>query len=466
VRRIGPRLRRRNRGGQRLRAARRWCPLTTSASARTRRPRTVIVDNPADDAAITAHLTAAGGLAAGRAVIRPTPGAAGVGALGLDLLAAAGISAESARQEHVTGLCWEYARAWLTGHQVTDLLADRAHRLTAAQLEALGGLAAALRASLWLVWGSTSDPAAAITTLRQAAGREVERISLWDFHGQLRPAPPGTAASAGAGAWPVLPEADFITFLAACRRHLAPPEFAAVAGVYYDAADITDLWIELRRDVPGRSMARFAAVLTGWLRDDMLGPAPCPPAAMVRLRAVQAALFTRGVLLRWDAAALGPGPARRLPGDLAPARAAMLSACCDTGTAAAAALCLHLNHGTTHLGQLAISDIAPAGTVSRWLSSPTASWCGCRPARGPSSPRTWPTGSARAPPPPIRSSSTPAAPTTAARNASCATPSPAPVRPSDTRRHGCTATTADMEPTSASPPASRDGWPGEGCHCT
>lgn len=72
-------------------------------------------------------------------------------------------------------------------------------------------------------------------------------------------------------------------------------------------------------------MARFTAVLTGWLRDDMLGPAPCPAAALVRLRAVQAALFTRGVLLRWDAAALGPGPAGRLNGDLTPGRAAMLA---------------------------------------------------------------------------------------------------------------------------------------------
>jgi hypothetical protein len=186
----------------------------TSTSTRTRRPRTVVVDNPADDAAITAHLTAVAGLAAGRAIIRPTPGAVSVGELGLDVLVAAGVSAESARQQHVTGLCWEYGRAWLAGYQVTDIITDRAHRLTAAQLEALGGLAADLGASLWLVWASTSDPATAITTLRRRTGREVERISVWDFHGQLRPAEPDTARAV-AGPWPTLPEADFITFLAA-----------------------------------------------------------------------------------------------------------------------------------------------------------------------------------------------------------------------------------------------------------
>jgi hypothetical protein len=133
--------------------------------------------------------------------------------------------------------------------------------------------------------------------------------------------------------------------------------------MYYDTADTADWWIELRQDLAGQSMTRFAAALTGWLRDDMLGPAPGPPSALVILRAIQAALFTRGVLLRWDAAALGPGPARRLPGDLTLDRVAMLAACCDTSTAAAAVLCLHLNHGTSHLGQLTIGDMTPDGSA-------------------------------------------------------------------------------------------------------
>ena len=115
------------------------------------RQRTVIVDNPADDAAITAHLASTGGLADGRAVIRSTPGATDLGTLGLDLLVAAGKSPQSAQQEQVTGLGWEYAKAWLAGHRVTDLLADRAPRLSTAQLTALGVLAAELGASLWLM---------------------------------------------------------------------------------------------------------------------------------------------------------------------------------------------------------------------------------------------------------------------------------------------------------------------------
>ncbi len=336
------------------------------------RPRTVIVENPSDHASITRHLAATGGLAAGRAIIRPTPGAADLCTLGLDVLVAAGISTEAAQKEHLRGVCWEYARAWLTGHRVTDLLADRAHRLTAAQLTALGGLAADLGASLWLLWGSSADPAPAIAELRNVVGREVERIGMWDLCGQLEPVERKPVGLPEADGWPPLPEADFITFLAACRRHLAAPDFAAVASAYYDAADMTDLWTELRRDLPARSMACFTAVLTSWLRDDMLGPAPCAAVALVRLRAVQAALLTRGILLRWDATALGPDPAARLTGDLTPGRATMLAmACGQTGMAAATALCLHLNHRATHLGHLAISDIAPDGSAltldpARW----------------------------------------------------------------------------------------------------
>jgi hypothetical protein len=195
------------------------------------------------------------------------------------------------------------------------------------------------------------------------------------------------------------------------------------------------------------------------------------------------------VLLRWDAAALGPDPARRLPGDLTPTRAAMLAACCDTGTAAAAALCLHLNHGTTHLGQLAISDIAPDGSALL-RDRPRQPGTFARPQAGtgrdsialaeladgelvriPACARpviaahlAYRLGQGAAVGDPFFIH--PRSPAAAAQNASCATPSPGHARPSDTPRRGSTATTAGTEPTSASPPASRDGWPSGGCRCT
>jgi len=68
--------------------------------------------------------------------------------------------------------------------------------------------------------------------------------------------------------------------------------------------------------------------------------------------------------MRWNAAALGPEPARRLPGDLTHDKAIVLgAACCRTDAAAATALCLHLNLGTAHFEDLNISDVAPDGSA-------------------------------------------------------------------------------------------------------
>jgi hypothetical protein len=57
-----------------------------------------------------------------------------------------------------------------------------------------------------------------------------------------------------------------------------------------------------------------------------LAAATSPADALITLRATQAALFVRGMLLRWNTAALGPEPARRLLGELTTGRAAALSA--------------------------------------------------------------------------------------------------------------------------------------------
>ncbi len=90
-------------------------------------------------------------------------------------------------------------------------------------------------------------------------------------------------------------------FLAACRRYLPRREFAQVARLYYDTAEATDAWLDTygapRGPGDGQITVGFEVALTGWLRDSAIGPAPCGPAALVRLRAVQAALFVRAIVL-------------------------------------------------------------------------------------------------------------------------------------------------------------------------
>jgi hypothetical protein len=352
--------------------------------------------------------------------------------------------AVQAALEQVTKLSWEYGQAWLAGFGVTDLIVDRAHLLTCEQANAAAAAAGQAGATLWLLWGAGIDPysPACDGPPHLVAGTRTPVISLWDFY-QLLPAAPLSAAAAEpaqAGSWPPLPAADFTTFLAACRRYLPRREFTQVARLYYDTAEATDAWLDTygppRDPRDGQITAGFEAALTGWLRDSAIGPAPCGPAALVRLRAVQAALFVRAIALTWQPGPLGPQPASRLPGNLTPQVAGALQTAVRT---AATALSLHLNQGPAFFGVLQLGDVAPDGSAIRVpadrarppgpasYQSPAAFTAGCArrnsgagassrqpsPSASPAvparcSPRTWPAGAPAAPPAATPTSCTPA----------------------------------------------------------
>lgn len=102
--------------------------------------------------------------------------------------------------------------------------------------------------------------------------------------------------------------------------------------------------------------------MVGWLRDEQLGPATDPATALTTLRGTQAALFLRGILLRWESAALGSDPARRLAGDLTPVVARALTAMGRTDHAAEAALSLHLNEPPRYFGCFCCGDLLEDGS--------------------------------------------------------------------------------------------------------
>lgn len=85
----------------------------------------------------------------------------------------------------------------------------------------------------------------------------------------------------------------------------------------------------------------------------------------MRLRAVQAALFVRAIVLSWQPGPLGPQPATRLPGNLTSQIAGALQTAVRTDAAAATALSLHLNQGPAFFGLLQLSDVAPDGSAIR-----------------------------------------------------------------------------------------------------
>lgn len=243
---------------------------------------------------------------------------------------------------------------------------------------------------MWLIWAGP-DPAAQVAELltqiqdeiqRRYHGPALERITVSEFCVRLpaRPAQPRDAIDDLSGqaqptqptglTLPPLPAADFTTFLAQARRLLPSADFGRVADTYHQIADQADTWIENHGYLvePGEEYpVRLAGAVAGWLRDEVLGPAPNPQVALVALRAVQAALFIEGFLLSWDAQALGPDPACALPATLTPAIAGALATMCRTDAAAATALSLHLNHGPAHFDLIRCADVAPDGSVIRNL---------------------------------------------------------------------------------------------------
>jgi hypothetical protein len=319
-----------------------------------RRP-VFLVTNAGDEAGTGAYLAALGGPDQHRAVVRPTPGERDVAVLGADVLVALGKNPQVLGAERIGAEAWNLARAWTIGLGVRDLVVDRVHLLTPEQIVALLDLAAG-QATVWLIYGGIDhrDTAEHLEFL----GHPVEHLPWPQLPTGLRPA--RAPQDQTTLPWPVLPAADFTTFLAACHRHLPRSEFERVATVYESAAQRADVWAGVHR---GSGPTQLTAGLGRWLRDEQLPPTLAPAEALVTLRATQAALFVHGMLLRWNTAALGPEPAGRLPGDLTTGRTAALSAFARTDHTAAAALSLHLNLGPIGFGCWRCGDVSPDGAT-------------------------------------------------------------------------------------------------------
>lgn len=392
-------------------------------------PQVLLVRNDADTADTVRHLAALGGPAQRRAVLRPTPGTADRAVLGLDLLVALGKNPEMLRQERkLTSELWPLAEAWLTALDIGDVVLDRAHTLPDDMVLDLTALIGRCRQTrLWLLWSSEHDPSSLHTRLT-AAGHPPVTVpavdlpqllpavvpdpAVWPRARAPRPRPRGlTSAQRRQWAiperppptepvWPQLPAADFTTFRAACARLLARREFERVDALYQSTAARVDEWLtEQRRHLTPETPAsdlRYAADLlyevtplhlddigehlVHLLREQLAGTRPAAE-ALIRLRAIQAALFTSGILLRWDTQELGVDPAARLRGDLTPQVSAGLMTMARTDHAALTALALHLNQGPHYFTCWTLTGLTEDGAVlhaparhqhhpPKWMSYP------------------------------------------------------------------------------------------------
>ncbi|ALO08237.1 hypothetical protein AQF52_2642 [Streptomyces venezuelae] len=351
----------------------------------------VVIDGN-DDPGLSRRLAALE--AAERIVVRPNP-VRSPNDLVWDILAGAGKNPAAVRTCRLSiADAWKAATAWITAAHVTDILVERAHRLSSREALQLAELADRADADLWLIWSGGGDPARmcnAIESLgrserkgaarghipfgaphrpvRAMGGDTFERVLPLPAPALSLPLHPDEHADPDAD-WPALPTVDFPLFLASCRRRLAGDTFEQIHHAYRTEAQATDAFVRRHRNdlAEGRTGNAFKLALNAYLRDERLGPATGGRLALIRLRAIQASLLTRGILLRWQSTAFGPAAADKLTTWLTPGICRALRATVSTHAAAATVLSLHLAAAPDRFSHLLCRNIDEAG---RYLYLPT-----------------------------------------------------------------------------------------------
>lgn len=227
---------------------------------------------------------------AGVIVVTLRPATRRIGWVAHDVLAALGKTNLHAGTGRSSDRDWALVPVWLAAHRITDVvLCDTDHLPDDVAGHLLRGLTGA-RARVWVVaGGSVGEPTAAAL-----ANWPVAHATLDELHAAL-PQPTGGDTPAAADdtvPWPAsVPDADFCVFRAACRDTLPAEAFATVDARYRD----THARAGTRLDADGVTDHTVRGLLA-----DEIAAAATQAELTTRVRAVQAAAFTRGGLLAVD----------------------------------------------------------------------------------------------------------------------------------------------------------------------
>jgi hypothetical protein len=307
------------------------------------RPGAVVVRDPHDTPATKTLLARIDDLARGVLVVRPVPGTNTLSTLGLAVLAALGKQVDPPPRGQQRRL-WPLARAWTVGHQPDYLVIDRAHTLPRPLIHALLDLAAAAGAmGVWFLDATPDRTASGLARLDAAHERPQQLLNLGIMPRDL-PAPLDDLRIPPL----TLPDVGFLTFRAACQRLLPPADAALADSLWRVTFDRTYDWLQ-QIDVydappaagsilnqPGQFIHPLSVRLAASLYN-----ASNPAGAVVRLRAVQAALLRHGLLLHHEPR-MGMLPGQMLGCPLTPDVAHTINRTLPTPDAAAAVL--HLIH--------------------------------------------------------------------------------------------------------------------------
>jgi hypothetical protein len=246
--------------------------------------------------------------------------------VGQDLLAALGINHDVYGSGRRHGEDLAYARAWLTAHDVGLVIIRHADILPSTEiLDDLEHLSSSVGADLVLTCDDTvGETLADWTTAR--GGTITDLPALRDLIAKTTRTPRHVPPDPPVDFPQYLPRTDFYAFRARVRDVLPPEQFNLVDRLYRDTFRIIAA-------TPPVTPEEAAATLTGLIAQE-----PSPGQALTIARAAQAALFTRGLLLKVSIDTLLHGTAAAEHRRMTPAEVRSLRAYRTSWRSAAAVL--------------------------------------------------------------------------------------------------------------------------------
>ncbi|KGH45847.1 hypothetical protein IN07_14970, partial [Modestobacter caceresii] len=271
-------------------------------------------------------------------------------AIGQDLLASLGVNHDLYGSGRRHGEDLEYARAWLTAYDARLVLLRHADNIVSTDtLDNLAHLCAAVGADFVLSCDDTGG--GHLADWVSARGGTIADPATLDALLTEHARPPRVVPSDTKGDYPqYLPRAEFYAFRSRVRDVLRPEQFTLVDGLYRDTFTAI-------ADAPPTSAEKASEALTM-----LIARHRTPGEALTIARAAQAALFTRGLLLKVHIDTLLHGVAAAEHRRMTPAEVRSLRAY-RTCWRSAAAVLYDANLSKDQMGLL-------HGSVTGWVRLP------------------------------------------------------------------------------------------------